>query len=144
MSRKDELPDISNPTKLAGQHVFADLPHLIKGWRGALGLLLLGLVVGFGFAWVLVVASKNATIETLSTGIRERDAKIERLEKDLGSKKATANPFQVMLYSKDPNAERLVPDATNRPALAYGGTNAAGYSVYLWDTNSQSWQCILR
>jgi hypothetical protein len=146
MSRKEELPDISNPTKLAGQHVIADLPHLKKGWKGALGLFALGLLIGFGFAWGMVVSSKDATIETLTVGIRERDHKIEEMGKELvNSPKSIGKSFpQVMIYSKDPNAERVVPDATNRPALAYGGTNASGYSVYLWDTNSQNWQCILR
>jgi hypothetical protein len=44
---------------------------------------------------------------------------------------------QVLVYTNEPNAERLVPPATNFPAVAY---KSDGGAMFMWDTKSQSWK----
>ena len=79
---KPEQPPIADLKGLAGYHIRKDSKHLIAGWKGLLGVAGLMFLLGFGFAWTLVVASKNATIETLTTANTDKASKIETLNKD--------------------------------------------------------------
>jgi hypothetical protein len=79
---KDNPPPITEPTKRAGHEIEKGWPHLKAAWRAVLAVAVLAFLLGFGLAWQLVVASKNATIETLTTASKEKDSKIELLQKD--------------------------------------------------------------
>jgi hypothetical protein len=46
--------------------------------------------------------------------------------------------FQVLIYTNDPTAERLVPQATNAAALAYKADGDG--PLLLWDTKAQIWK----
>jgi hypothetical protein len=80
--RKDNPPPITEPTKRAGHEIEKGLPGLIANWRAVASVMLIAFLMGFGLAWYLVVASKNATIETLTTASTEKDSKIDLLQKD--------------------------------------------------------------
>ena len=145
MGEKETPPSLTEPFKWAEFQIKKQWHHIRAAGVACICILVLGGAVGYFLSEKenkTATEAKNATIETLSTGIKERDARIERLEKDLAkSKDSIHNSFQQILnYIKDPNAEKLLPDATNRAAVAYGGDG----SMSFWDTNSQKWYFIIK
>jgi septal ring factor EnvC (AmiA/AmiB activator) len=79
---KENPPPITEPTKRAGHEIEKGWPHLIAAWPASLSLVFISALLGFLLAWYMVVASKNATIETLTTASKEKDTKIDQLQKE--------------------------------------------------------------
>lgn len=79
---KENPPPITEPTKRAGHEIEKGWPHLKAAWRAVVSVAVIAFLLGFGLAWQLVVASKNATIETLITAAGIKDKAIERLDKE--------------------------------------------------------------
>jgi uncharacterized protein YlxW (UPF0749 family) len=79
---KENLPPITEPTKRAGHEIEKGWPLLSAHPLLFVSVSFIAFLLGFSLAWVLVVASKNATIETLGTANKEKDLKIEQLQKD--------------------------------------------------------------
>jgi hypothetical protein len=79
---KDNPPPITNPVERAGHELERGFPFLWKrAWKTVVSLIFVSGLLGFCLAWFLVVASKNATIETLTTATKEKDVKIDQLQK---------------------------------------------------------------
>lgn len=75
-------PPITEPTKRAGHEIEKGWPVLKAAPRAVASVSFLSGLLGFCLAWYIVVASKNATIETLSTSTKEKDSTIDLLQKE--------------------------------------------------------------
>jgi hypothetical protein len=53
-------------------------------------------------------------------------------------KENPSQSLQVMIYTNDPNSEKLIPQMTNSPALAYSDDGTK--STFSWSIKSQSWK----
>ncbi|MGA2866047.1 MAG: hypothetical protein ABSF95_16365 [Verrucomicrobiota bacterium] len=78
---EDKPPDITEPQRLAGFYIAHNLELIRKHWKAFASVAFLAFSAGFALAWYLVVASKNATIETLQTSITNLRPDNEKLQK---------------------------------------------------------------
>lgn len=63
----------------------------------------------------------------------------ERLESINSTvKNSPSQSVQTVIYTRDPNAEKLAPPMTNAPALAYTDDGKGG--IYTWSVKSQCWK----
>src|ERR1035437_8078030 len=79
---ESKQPNIAEPINRAGYHIEKDWPHLRAAPLAFGGVALVCFVCGFLLAWGWVVASKNATIESLQVASTEKQAKIDGLQKE--------------------------------------------------------------
>lgn len=80
---------------------------------------------------------------TFSTALSLKTSTIEAYKERFDNfnsalKENSSQSPQVMIYTTDPNAEKLIPQTTNAAALAYR-TDGQG-ALFMWDTKSQSWR----
>jgi len=54
--------------------------------------------------------------------------------------KQRAAVFQVMVYTNDPRSDKLVPQDTNAPALAYPYGEQGPGVTFFWDIKSHNWK----
>jgi hypothetical protein len=77
-TRTDE-PDLTDPKKFAGHHITNSWAHLKVAWKAVVSIAVICFLAGFFLAWNLVVASKNATIETLQFSNADKQSRIDDL-----------------------------------------------------------------
>lgn len=77
-----EEPDLTDPQKFAGHHIVKSWPNLVAAWKAVVSIAVICFVAGFLVAWNLVVASKNAAIETLQISNSTKQSRIDDLLKD--------------------------------------------------------------
>jgi hypothetical protein len=78
----DKPPPITEPTKRAAHEIEKASPHLKAAWPAVVSVAFISALGGFLLAWNIVVAGKNTTIETLTTASKEKDSKIDQLQKE--------------------------------------------------------------
>jgi hypothetical protein len=148
-SEEREVPNPTEFKKYAWYQVSKNWPHLKAAGVAIACLMALSFLAGFSFTYHLVVAAKDATIESLKTNVEGKQSKIELLEKenDKLNKKIASLPtdekgknqtFQVFNYTDDPNAERIKPYPTNAPAIAYDPQGKL--PLYIWNVQDQLWK----
>jgi hypothetical protein len=54
------------------------------------------------------------------------------------AKHSPSGSLQILTYTKDPNAEKVLPPNTNAPAIAYA--DAGDNPVFTWSTNFHKWK----
>jgi hypothetical protein len=89
-------------------------------------------IASFLICWGLFEADLHLKSETVQ-------AYKERLESINSTiKTSSSQPLQMVNYSSDPNAEKIIPANINQPAIAYSedGTKP----LYTWSVKSQSWK----
>jgi predicted RNase H-like nuclease (RuvC/YqgF family) len=79
---KGNPPPITEPTKRAGHEIEKGWPHLKAAPLAVASVAVVAFLMGFLLAWNIVVAGKNTTIETLTTASKEKDSKIDQLQKE--------------------------------------------------------------
>lgn len=79
---QDNPPPLTEPLKRAGYEIEKNWHHLTAAPLAFLSIAGVGVLLGYLFEREIVVAGKNATIETLSVATAERDKTIDRLEKE--------------------------------------------------------------
>jgi hypothetical protein len=79
---RTEDPDLTDPTKFAGHHIFTSWQYLKAAWKAVLSIAVLCFIAGFLLVWILVVASKNASIEALQISNKAKQTRIDNLLKD--------------------------------------------------------------
>jgi len=128
------MPDQSRGKSAHDSIPFGTLKYIINEWKtvrsAPFTLLLLVVIAGTGIYWFLdksysgEIRAKNATIETLKT--------------QLDSKMGVNRDMQIVVYTNDPNIERVLPQMTNSGAMAYK-TDGAG-PLWIWDIHAQQWK----
>jgi hypothetical protein len=77
-----EAPDLTDPKRFAGHHIQTSWLNLKAAWKAVASIAVICFVAGFLVAWNLVVASKNAAIETLQISNSDKQSRIDDLLKD--------------------------------------------------------------
>lgn len=92
----------------------------------------LSLIIAFIFWYGVFETKLHLASETIEQYQKNHDSFTSAVKES-----SSVSP-QVMVYTNDPNVEKLIPQTTNAPALAYSmdGTK----STYGWDIKSQSWK----
>jgi len=78
-----EEPDLTDLKKFAGYHIQRNLSNLKAAGKAVASITVICFVAGFLVAWNLVVASKNAAIETLQISNSDKQSRIDELLKDV-------------------------------------------------------------
>lgn len=76
---KEQAPDITEPKKFAWHQISTNWHHLRAASLAVASIVVIAFVSGFLLAWNMVVASKDATIETLKTAKEIEDKENEKL-----------------------------------------------------------------
>ncbi len=91
-----------------------------------------GIVLVTGGLWYVIF---RTALELQHSTIEAYRKKLEII--DSVAKSSSSQSSQLMFFTNDPNSEKLIPQNSNAPALAY---QSNGGTMWQWDVKSQSWK----
>jgi hypothetical protein len=138
-----EAPNIAEFTKWLAYHATKDWPVLVKAPVAVTSVLLLALFLAWLFIWHVVVPLKDEQLKSKQGTIDQKQATIDSYKErqaglDAAIKSSASGSVQMVIFTNDPNIEKLTPPNTNAPAMAYG--DGGDKPTFTWSIKQQAWR----
>ena len=141
-NKQQDAPSMAEFKKWLAYHIAKNRQHLAEAPVAFLSVFLLSIIVAWFFIWQVVVPLKNEQIAAKQGIIDQKQAIIEGFKErqtalETAMKSSPSGSVQMLIYTNDPNAEKLTPGNTNGPAFAY--PDGGDKPTFTWSIKRQRW-----